>query len=65
MGVYEILVLDGALRDLIFRNEPATVIREHAERTGRMSSLRADGVRKVLKGVTTISEVLRIVSEVA
>ena len=65
VGVYEILVLDGALRDLIFRNEPATVIREHAERTGRMSSLRADGVRKVLKGVTTISEVLRIVSEVA
>ena len=65
VGVYEILVLDGALRDLIFRNEPATVIREHAERTGRMSSLRADGVRKVLKGITTISEVLRIVSEVA
>ncbi len=59
-GVYELLELDSALRDLIFKNEPATVIRDRARAAGRMSTLLEDGVRKVLNGTTTIREVLRI-----
>ncbi len=59
-GVYELLELDTSLRDLIFKNEPATVIRDRARTSGRMTTLLEDGVRKVLNGTTTIREVLRI-----
>ncbi len=62
IGIYELLELDAALRDLTFRSEPAAVVRAQAERTGRLSTLREDGLRKVLAGVTSIPEVLRIVA---
>jgi len=61
VAVFELLVLDGTLRDMTFRNESAMAIREQAERSGAMSTLREDGVRKILAGTTTISEVLRVV----
>jgi len=47
---------------MTFRSEPTLVIRAQAERSGRMSTLREDGIRKVLAGVTTIPEVLTIVA---
>jgi len=62
VGVYELLELDATLRDMTFRSEPTLVIRAQAERSGRMSTLREDGIRKVLAGVTTIPEVLTIVA---
>jgi type II secretory ATPase GspE/PulE/Tfp pilus assembly ATPase PilB-like protein len=62
IGVYELLELDATLRDMIFRNEPTLKIRGQAERSGRMSTLREDGLRKVLAGTTTIPEVLTIVA---
>ncbi|MHC4846748.1 MAG: GspE/PulE family protein [Planctomycetota bacterium] len=60
-GVYELLELDAALREMTFRNESTLAIRSQAKRSGRMSTLREDGIRKVLSGVTTIAEVLRVV----
>ena len=60
MAAFEVLVMDGALRDMAFRNEPTPVLRAQAERSGRMSPLREDAVRKVLSGQTTIAEVLRV-----
>ncbi|MGQ0553971.1 MAG: GspE/PulE family protein [Planctomycetota bacterium] len=62
VGVYELMELDPALRDMVFRNEPTQALRTQGERSGRLSTLRQDGLRKVLAGVTTISEVLGIVS---
>ena len=62
VGVYELLELDSTLRDMTFRSEPTLAIRQQAERSGRMSTLREDGIRKVLAGVTTIPEVLTIVA---
>jgi type IV pilus assembly protein PilB len=62
VGVYELLELDATLRDMTFRNEPTLAIRAQAERSGRMSTLREDGIRKVLSGLTTIPEVLTIVA---
>ena len=50
VGVYELLEMDSALRDMTFRNEPTNVVRTQAERTGRLSTLREDGLRKVLAG---------------
>ncbi len=62
VGVYELMELDAALRDMTFRNEPAVAVRAQAERSGRLSTLRNDGLRKVLAGTTSISEVLKVVS---
>jgi type IV pilus assembly protein PilB len=61
VGIYELLELDATLRDMTFRNEPTLAIRAQAERSGRMSTLREDGIRKVLAGQTTIAEVLAVV----
>ena len=61
VGIYELLELDAALRDMTFRNESTLAIRAQAERSGRMSTLREDGLRKVLAGQTTIAEVLAVV----
>jgi type IV pilus assembly protein PilB len=61
VGIYELLELDATLRDMTFRNEPTPVIRAQAESSGRMSTLREDGIRKVLAGQTTIAEVLAVV----
>jgi type IV pilus assembly protein PilB len=62
VGVYELLEMDAALRDMTFRNETAGAVRAQGERTGRLSTLRADGLRKVLGGTTSIPELLKIVS---
>jgi type IV pilus assembly protein PilB len=62
IGIYELLEMDAALRDLTFRSEPAAVVRAQAERTGRLSTLRDDGLRKVLAGITSIPELLKIVA---
>jgi type IV pilus assembly protein PilB len=64
VGVYELLELDATLREMTFRNESTLAIRAQAERSGRMSTLREDGLRKVLAGLTTIPEVLGVVSAV-
>ena len=58
-GVYELLVLDEAMRDAITSGGTASSIREAAHKNG-MTSLRDDGVRLVREGVTTPDEVLRV-----
>jgi type IV pilus assembly protein PilB len=59
IGIYELLKLNGELRQAIFKNEPTHVLREIALRSG-MHTLLMDGVRKVFAGVTTVEEVLRV-----
>ncbi|MEW6742415.1 MAG: GspE/PulE family protein [Planctomycetota bacterium] len=60
-GVFEIMEMDASLRDLTFRCAPTAVLREQALASGRLTSLREDGIRKILDGTTTVHEVLRIV----
>jgi type II secretory ATPase GspE/PulE/Tfp pilus assembly ATPase PilB-like protein len=60
IAVFEMLILDATLRDMAFRNEPTPAIRAQAESSGQLVPLMEDGVRKVLAGITTISEVLRV-----
>jgi len=59
VGVFELLVIDDAIRDLINRRAPSGEIRE-AALAGGLVLLRQDGVGKALAGVTTVSEVLRV-----
>jgi len=60
LAVFEMLILDAALRDMAFRNEPTPAIRRQAEQSGRLVPLLEDGRRKVLAGLTSIAEILRV-----
>ena len=58
-GVYELLVLDAAMRAAISAGNGADAVRELARANGT-PVLRDDGARLVREGVTTPEEVLRV-----
>ncbi|MFB3305088.1 GspE/PulE family protein [Pseudomonas sp. AMR01] len=58
-GLYEIMVVDEALKTLIIPGADAQALR-HAARENGMCSLRAAGISKVHAGLTTMAEVLRV-----
>lgn len=58
MGIFEIFTIDDDIRKLIYDKVSATVLRTRAREMG-MRSLREDGIRKVLGGLTTPEEVIR------
>ncbi|MGZ8900228.1 MAG: GspE/PulE family protein [Limisphaerales bacterium] len=59
MGIYELLILDEAIRPLILSRAAASTIAQRAIEQG-MRTLRHDGWTKVRAGQTTIEEVLRV-----
>ncbi|HEV7586808.1 MAG TPA: GspE/PulE family protein [Longimicrobium sp.] len=61
-GVFELLVMNDRLRDAVVRRAPRSELAAAAVEGG-MRPLRADGWDKVLGGVTTVEEVLRVVQE--
>jgi general secretion pathway protein E/type IV pilus assembly protein PilB len=61
MGIFEIFVIEDEVRKLIYDRVPATVLRSRARELG-MRTLREDGTRKVLAGLTTPDEVIRATS---
>ncbi|MEJ2680836.1 MAG: type II secretion system ATPase GspE [Gammaproteobacteria bacterium] len=60
-GIYELIVIDETIRNMIHDNSGELAIERYA-RT-RSSGVRHDGVRKALEGVTTLEEVLRVTRE--
>lgn len=56
-GIHELLVVDDKVRAMIMQRMDASSIRNAAVRQG-MQSLRADGARKVLAGITSVEEVM-------
>ncbi|MEN6317513.1 MAG: type II secretion system ATPase GspE [Syntrophaceae bacterium] len=62
-GVFELLTVDDEIRKMILRNSDANELRATARRVG-MRTLLEDGISKVISGVTTMSEVLRVTQEV-
>jgi len=57
-GIYELMVTGDVIRDLVVQRVNASLIRHEAIKGG-MLTLRKDGWRKVLQGITTIEEVAR------
>ena len=57
-GVFEIFVIDDEARKLIYDHAPTSVLRARAREMG-MRTLREDGIRKILAGLTTPEEVIR------
>jgi len=58
-GIYELMLINEEIQELIYKRETAGKIKRVALDAG-MQTLRMDGARKVLAGVTTVSEVLRV-----
>jgi general secretion pathway protein E len=62
IGIHELLVIDDEVRNLIMKKADSAQIRRLATARG-MPTLREDGARKVLDGVTASEEVLRVTQE--
>ncbi len=62
LGIYELLCADDAVGDLVLSSADAQSIKR-AARQGGMHTLRDDGARKVLLGVTTVEEVVAATQE--
>ncbi len=59
LGIFEMLQMNNEMRELAFNRAPASQLRKAAITSG-MRTLREDGKLKVLRGVTTAEEVLRV-----
>ena len=57
-GIFEIFIIDDEARKLIYDKASSSVLRARAREMG-MRTLREDGIRKVLAGLTTPEEVIR------
>jgi general secretion pathway protein E len=61
-GIYELLLVDEAIRELIIQRADAGTLRHKAVELG-MTTLAGDGWQKVAQGLTTVQEVLRVTQE--
>jgi type IV pilus assembly protein PilB len=59
LGIYELLVMDDGLRDMVTGNPDVNQLRKLCRERG-LVTLRQDGFLKVMKGLTTVDEILRV-----
>ncbi|MBI3443665.1 type II secretion system protein GspE, partial [Candidatus Woesebacteria bacterium] len=62
IGIYEVLPVTEKIGRLILERAPASAIERQAREEG-MIALKQDGYLKVVEGVTTIEEILRVAEE--
>ena len=60
LGIFEVLQMDDNLRGMVVRGAPESEVRKAAIQGG-MCPIGEDGMGKVLKGITTLEEVSRVV----
>jgi general secretion pathway protein E len=61
-GIFELLVLDNEIRDLVKASADSVTIKEAGMRKG-MTTLFEDGLKKVQSGITTLDEIMRVSQE--
>jgi len=59
LGIYELMLVTSRIREMMFKAAPTQDVRTAAIEQG-MTTLYADGMRKVLRGITTFEEVYRV-----
>ena len=64
VGIYELLIVDDQLRDIVARNPNVAELRRLCAERG-MVTLRGDGLKKAVDGKTSIEEVLRVTEAAA
>lgn len=62
LGIFELMTIDDEIRGLVSQNIDSKTIKAVATRKG-MGTLRGDGARKVLSGVTSVAEIIRATEE--
>ena len=62
MGIFEILPITQEVQDLVLAKSPAHKIYEAGNKLG-MITMKQDGVLKVIKGETTMEEIIRVTTE--
>jgi type IV pilus assembly protein PilB len=62
IGIYEVLKVSTAIRELIIHNATGNDVEVQAKKEGMLTMIE-DGIFKSVQGLTTIEEVLRVVSE--
>jgi type IV pilus assembly protein PilB len=62
VGIHEIMKMSQTIRELVMKGAVATEVEEQAKKEG-MTTMIEDGIIKASQGITTIEEVLRVVSE--
>jgi type IV pilus assembly protein PilB len=55
-GVYEVLIIDDEIQDLILKRQSSHEIRQTALKSGKFTSLRENAAEKAIKGITTLEE---------
>ncbi len=60
IGVFEVMVMDEDLKSYILMTSDSNQIRKRAIESGGMLTLRQDGLKKVMAGMTTMEEVYRV-----
>jgi len=62
LGIFELMLVDDDLRAMVSTNTDSKSIKQKAQQKG-MHTLRTDGARKVLQGLTSVAELLRATEE--
>lgn len=62
IGIHEVLKMSSPIKELIMKEATSEAIEEQAKKEGMLTMIE-DGIFKAVQGVTTIEEVLRVVSE--
>lgn len=62
IGIYEVLPVTSTIKELVMKNATGDEIQKQA-RTEGMLTMAEDGIFKAVQGITTIEEVLRVISE--
>jgi len=62
LGIYEILKVSPTIKELILQQKADKIIEKQAKEEGMITMIE-DGVFKAVQGLTTIEEILRVVSE--
>ncbi|MEI7671755.1 MAG: GspE/PulE family protein, partial [Deltaproteobacteria bacterium] len=56
MGIFEVLVNDQAIQEMILQRKPSQEITRLAVAAGKLRTLKVDAAAKVLQGITTLEE---------
>ena len=62
IGIFEVMVVDDEIRKAIVDKKDSDIIQKIAVKNG-MTTIFEDGINKMIKGLTTIDEVLRVTKE--
>jgi type IV pilus assembly protein PilB len=62
IGIHEVMQMSSAIRELVIKGATAEEIENQAKKEGMLTMIE-DGIFKAVQGITTVEEVLRVVSE--